>query len=57
MPKPPAIFGISMTSQKSRRWLVVLCYAAMCLLIWLPILRISRISYGKIMYLREIEEI
>jgi hypothetical protein len=36
MPKTPTIFGISMTSQKSRRRLITLCYAACCLLIWLP---------------------
>jgi hypothetical protein len=36
MPKIPAVFGISMTSQKSRRRLIILCYAACCLLIWLP---------------------
>src|SRR5512136_2877899 len=42
MPKLPAIFGISMTSQKSRRWLVILCYVASGLLVWLPFVPSSR---------------
>ena len=29
MPRIPTIFGISMASQNSRRWLVLLCYAAL----------------------------
>jgi hypothetical protein len=35
MSKIPTIFGISMVSRERRRWLVVLCYAALSLLILL----------------------
>jgi hypothetical protein len=35
MPRTPMIFGISMVSQKRRRWLVVFCYAALWALILL----------------------
>jgi hypothetical protein len=42
MPKTPAIFGISMNSQKSRRWLIIVCYAAWCILVWLPSIPSSR---------------
>jgi hypothetical protein len=35
MSKIPTIFGISMVSRERRRWLVVLCYAAVSLLILL----------------------
>jgi hypothetical protein len=35
MSKIPTIFGISMVSRDRRRWLVVLCYAALSLLILL----------------------
>ncbi len=43
MPKPPAIFGISMADQKSRRRLVVLCYALSLALIFMPFIPGSRI--------------
>jgi len=42
MPRTPAIFGISMISQKSRRWLVVLCYAVSWTLVLLPFVLSSR---------------
>ena len=42
MPKTPTIFGIRMSSQKSRRWLIVFCYAACCILVWLPFIPSSR---------------
>jgi hypothetical protein len=42
MLKTPRIFGIPMSSQKNRRWLIIVCYAACCILVWLPSIPSSR---------------
>ena len=41
MPRTPTIFGISMASQTSRRWLVLCCYAVLLALILLVFSSIS----------------